>query len=245
MPKSNPSPAIECRGVVVRLGGRAVLEGLDLTIHQGESVVLLGLNGAGKSTLLRAMAGLVPLAAGTIQVLGQPILSHPSSPIAMLAQGGGLIPQLSALENVLCGRLGQLGTLSTLWGFPLAERKRARELLLSLGLGECLQTPVRQLSGGQQQRVAIARALIASAQILLADEPVTGLDVLATRQVMQTLDQLAAAGLTLVSVLHDLELAQAHAGRAVLLEAGKITYDGPCHNLGQYFTPVTREVSAA
>ncbi len=109
----------------------------------------------------------------------------------MLFQGGGLIRQLSAMENVLCGRLGTRTTWQTLLGFPKRDRLLALELLEQLGLKELADQKTSQLSGGQQQRVAIARALIQSPQILLADEPITGLDVVASQQVMQTLSESA------------------------------------------------------
>jgi len=217
------------------LNGQAILNDLDLGVYPGEFVVLLGLNGAGKSTLLRTLAGLVPVLQGQIERRGR---------LALLAQGGGLIPQLTALNNVLCGRLGPLGSWSTLWGFPQAERTQALTLLGQLGLGAYPHTPTRQLSGGQQQRVALARALMASAEIILADEPITGLDVHATQQVMQALQDLTTQGKTVVAVLHDIALAEAYGQRALVLDRGQLVYDGPCRDLKQYLTS-GREVAAA
>jgi phosphonate transport system ATP-binding protein len=220
--------------------GRPILQGIDCTIRPGEFVALLGLNGAGKSTLLRSLVGLTPLKQGKIVIngitiaAGTPPRSLPG--VAMLFQGGGLIRQLSALDNVLCGYLGQRSTWQTLFGFGHRDRQRALELLADLGLADRADQPVGQLSGGQQQRVAIARALIQSPTILLVDEPVTGLDVNATRQVMETLHQLQQQGITILAVLHDLELATTYCDRAVVLAAGRIIYDGACQNLSAYFT---------
>jgi len=233
VPKLTPNPALECREVSVQLGGKIILDQLNLSISAGELVILLGLNGAGKSTLLRTLAGLLTVSQGQVLCQGKR---------ALLTQGGGLIPQLTALENVLCGRLGTLGTWSTLWGFPKPAHAQALELLVQLGLGAYPHTPTRQLSGGQQQRVALARALMASADIILADEPCTGLDLLATQQVMQSLSDLAAQGKTVVTVLHDLDLAETYGPRALVLEHGTITYDGPCTNLKPY---LIREIAAA
>jgi phosphonate transport system ATP-binding protein len=96
-----------------------------------------------------------------------------------------------------------------------------------------------QLSGGQQQRVAIARCLIQSPQILLADEPITGLDAIASQQVMETLSQLhSQQGMTIVTVLHDLNLAAAYAERAIVLDVGRVVYDGSCKNLPTQFSQV-------
>jgi phosphonate transport system ATP-binding protein len=191
---------------------RPILNGINCQIKQGEFVVLLGLNGAGKSTLLRSLVGLVPLVQGEIQINGVTLTPRTLPAIrrnvGMLFQGGGLIRQLSAIENVLCGRLGSRTTWQTLFGFPKRDRLLALDLLEQLGLKELAYQKTSQLSGGQQQRVAIARALIQSPQILLADEPITGLDVIACQQVMQTLSELhSQQGMTIIAVLHDLGIA--------------------------------------
>jgi phosphonate transport system ATP-binding protein len=222
---------------------RPILNNINLEIKQGEFVVLLGLNGAGKSTLLRSLVGLVPLEKGEIYINGlqitSQILPQIRREIGMLFQGGGLIRQLSAIENVLCGRLGVRTTKQTLFGFPQRDRILAQELLGQLGLKDKIYQKTSQLSGGQQQRVAIARALIQSPQILLADEPITGLDVVASQQVMQTLSDLNIyQGLTIITVLHDLSIAAEYAHRAIVLDAGRIVYDGKCDNLQEKFSQV-------
>lgn len=222
---------------------RPILNGINLDIDQGEFVVLLGLNGAGKSTLLRSLVGLVPLVNGEIHINGLQMtpqtLPQIRRDIGMLFQGGGLIRQLSAIENVLCGRLGMRKTGQTLFGFPKRDRILAQELLGQLGLREQVYQKTGQLSGGQQQRVAIARALIQSPQILLADEPITGLDIFASQQVMQTLSELnTQQNLTIITVLHDLGMAAEYAHRAIVLDAGRVVYDGKCDNLQAQFPQV-------
>jgi len=218
---------------------RPILNGINCQINQGEFVVLLGLNGAGKSTLLKSLVGLVPLVKGEIQINGIPVnnqnLPQIRRDVGMLFQGGGLIRQLSAIDNVLCGRLAVRKTGQTLFGFPKRDRILAGELLTQLGLQEQAYQKISKLSGGQQQRVAIARALIQSPQILLADEPTTGLDVIASQQVMATLAQLHQQGLTIITVLHDLSLATEYAQRAIILDNGKVVYDGKCENLPAKF----------
>ena len=234
---------IECQDVETAYSAalnRPILNQINLQIHQGEFVVLLGLNGAGKSTLLRCFVGLVPIVRGAIGINGVQLtprtLPHIRRDIGMLFQGGGLIRQLSAIENVLCGRLGARTTWETLFGFPKNDRRQALELLEQLGLTEQAYQKTGQLSGGQQQRVAIARALIQSPQILLADEPITGLDIKASKQVMETLSMLhSQQGMTIVTVLHDLGVAAEYAQRAIVLDAGRIVYDGYCDNLQAQF----------
>ncbi|MBD2177449.1 ATP-binding cassette domain-containing protein [Pseudanabaena sp. FACHB-1998] len=240
--QSPKSSAIACRNV--RTGYQAslkrpILNGIDLQINQGEFVALLGLNGAGKSTLLRSLVGLVPVERGEIQVYGNPVSSanigEVRKNVGFLFQGGGLVDQLSSLDNVLCGCLGELTTWQSLWGFPKRDRRLAMQLLQKLGLQEQIYQKAKQLSGGQRQRVAIARTLIQSPQILLADEPTTGLDVSGIEQVMESLAEMHRKGLTVVVVLHDLALAAQYAERAIVLQEGQVWYDGDCQNLEKQF----------
>ncbi|WP_026736383.1 phosphonate ABC transporter ATP-binding protein [Fischerella sp. PCC 9605] len=235
---------IECHDVKTAYTAslnRPILNGINCRIFRGEFVVLLGLNGAGKSTLLRSLVGLVPFHQGSIYINGVAVtprtLPQIRRNISMLFQGGGLIRQLSAIDNVLCGRLGARTTWQTLFGFPKSDRRQALKLLEELGLREQAYQKTTQLSGGQQQRVAIARALIQSPQILLADEPITGLDVMACKQVMDTLSKLhSQQGMTIVTVLHDLGIAAEYAQRAIVLDAGRIVYDGPGNDLQAQFS---------
>jgi phosphonate transport system ATP-binding protein len=237
-------PVIECQDIITTYStslNSPILNGINCQIHRGEFVVLLGLNGAGKSTLLRSLVGLTPIAKGSININSVPIsertLPKIRRDIGMLFQGGGLIRQLSAIENVMCGRLGAKTTWQTLLGFPKQDQRLAFDLLAQLGLSAQAYQKTSLLSGGQQQRVAIARALIQSPQILLADEPITGLDIKATHQVMETLSELhSQRGMTIVTVLHDLEIAATYAQRAIVLDAGRIVYDGCCDNLQSRFS---------
>ncbi|WP_016948998.1 phosphonate ABC transporter ATP-binding protein [Anabaena sp. PCC 7108] len=218
---------------------RPILNDINCKINQGEFVALLGLNGAGKSTLLKSLVGLVPLVKGEIKIDGVSVnnqnLPQIRRDVGMLFQGGGLIRQLSAIDNVLCGKLGVRTTRQTIFGFSQRDRTLALELLIQLGLKEQIYQKTSQLSGGQQQKVAIARALIQYPQILLADEPTTGLDIVASQQVMATLAELHQQGLTIITVLHDLALATAYAQRAIILDHGKVVYDGKCENLQERF----------
>ncbi|MFM9268355.1 phosphonate ABC transporter ATP-binding protein [Tychonema sp. BBK16] len=224
---------------------RPILNGIDCQIKQGEFVALLGLNGAGKSTLLRSFVGLVPVKSGEIRindvVMNARTIARIRRDIGLIFQGGGLVKQSLAIENVLCGCLGGFTTWQTLWGFPKEKCDRALELLANFGLQDLAYQKTGLLSGGQQQKVAIARALIQSPQILLADEPTTGLDVIAAQQVMEILAKLhREQGMTVVVVLHDLGMASKYPDRAIVLDAGQIVYDGKCHNLSDKFSKLNK-----
>jgi len=243
-----PVPAIACHDLetaYIPALKRPILRDLNFAIANGEFVALLGLNGAGKSTLLKTVLGLVPLNSGIVNIKGVPVsprtLAEARQHLGFLPQGGGLVPQLSALDNVLCGHLGELTTWQTLWGFPSRDRRAAMDLLDQFGLSNHAHQSVRKLSGGQQQRVAIARTLMQSAQILLVDEPTTGLDVHGIKQVMETLAALNRdRGMTIVLILHDLAIAEAYADRAMILDVGQIVYDGKCQNLAAKFDLIAK-----
>ena len=220
--------------------GSPILNNISCQIKKGEFVALLGVNGAGKSSLLKSLMGLIFLEKGEVRI--NDFLLTPNNikkirrQMAMIFQGGGLIRQLSALDNVLCGTLGFRSSWQTLWGFNQSDRLLALELLTELGLKEHAQQKVSKLSGGQRQRVAIARALIQSPQILFADEPTSGLDVIASHYVMESLARLnREKQITVIVVLHDLEMAATYAKRAIILEKGQVIYDGSSQNLSTQF----------
>jgi phosphonate transport system ATP-binding protein len=249
---STAAPAIDCQNLIVAYGNNRslpVLNKVNVQIQLGEFVAILGLNGAGKSTLLRCLAGLVPIQQGQIQILGHSMVDRHYGQVRQhlgtIVQGGGLILQLSVLENVLCGCLGRHSSWQTIGGFPAAERGRALSLLESFGLAEKADWVVKQLSGGQQQRVAIARALMQNVSILLADEPTNGLDVMMAKQVMDSLAELnQRQKITIVTVLHDLKMAATYANRAIILESGQIFYDGSTDCLAEQFIELQVNQSA-
>jgi phosphonate transport system ATP-binding protein len=229
----NDRAILNCHKLVSKAtttSGRPILDGVDCTIERGDFVALVGLNGAGKSSLLRAIGGLLPLKTGQIE--WDPT-ARPK--LATIFQGGALVPQLSALDNVLCGNLGRYSFWQTLNGWPAADRRMAVELLDRFGLADEADRIVSRLSGGQQQRVAIARALWLSPDLLLADEPTTGLDILAAREVMDTLKRLHREGMTVVAVLHDLNLASIYARTAIIVDRGRVVYQGTADSLSTLF----------
>lgn len=242
-PPSKSLPLITCSQLVSKAStatGRPILDGIDCTIAEGGFIALVGLNGAGKSSLLRAIAGLLPLKTGKIQ--WDNLTNRPQPPqLAMIFQGGALVPQLSALDNVLCGNLGKYSFWQTLRGWPPVDSRAGLALLDRFNLADYAHQTVARLSGGQQQRVAIARALWQSPDVLLADEPTTGLDILAAKEVMDTLSRLHREGMTVVAVLHDLHLASIYADTAIVVDRGRVVYQGDARNLVELFPQLISE----
>ena len=218
------APVLETRSLRVERGGRVVLHDVSFRLGAGEFVAVIGRSGAGKTTLLHTLAGLIEPAGGTHH--------WNEARRALLFQHYRLVPQLSALTNVLCGRLGGFSWWQTLAGFPAVERAHAARLLGVVGLADKAGQAAQRLSGGEQQRVALARALIQQPAMLLADEPVASLDAETTNEMMELLaTQNQTHGLTVLCVLHDLELAEHFAARVLLLDDGRLVYDGPSRNL--------------
>ncbi len=228
--------ALQLQGLRVTVGNGSdrveALQGIDLTVHQGERLAVIGRSGGGKSTLLRVISGLIPPDQGTVDVGGLRLEPGKKAPRALYEEVGvvfqdyGLVPQLTALQNVLCARLGQSGLRASLGQFTAEEKLRAEKLLVSLGLHDRVHTRASRLSGGQKQRVAIARLLLQAPSLMLLDEPVASLDVHWAAQALQTLTRRADDQTTVIMVLHDLWMARRFADRVVLLHEGVIVYDG-------------------
>lgn len=187
-------------------GGYAVrpIDGLDLELHDGELVLLLGASGCGKTTLLSALASLLRPASGSIELDGTDITSlagaelreYRRRKVGVVFQAFNLLPSLTALENVMVP-LRAVGTSRK------ESRTRATTLLTDLGLAERMHHKANDLSGGQQQRVAIARALALDPPLLLADEPTAHLDFIAVEGVLELVRRLAAPGRIVVISTHD------------------------------------------
>lgn len=232
-------PLLEVAALTVHRGRHPAVRNVSFTLQAGEFVAVMGRSGAGKTSLMHALSGLVP-AAGKVHWTDQcrdaccanRLADRARERRAVMYQHYRLVPQLSALTNVLCGQLREHHWWETLWGFPAVEKQQAIEWLHRLGLGARLHQPAGRLSGGEQQRVAVARALIQRPSLLLADEPVASLDAETANEVMQLFQALNRdRGLTVCCVLHDLEMAERFAGRVLLLEQGRLVYDGPARGL--------------
>ena len=221
------SPAIRARGLCVTLGGRRVLDGVDLVVAPGERVALIGPNGAGKSTLLRALTGMVACE-GTATVFGAPPGHALRKRMGMVFQHHALVARASALSNVVHGLMHRPGGWRA-WHEGLAPasfRAAAMESLARVGLADRARTRAGDLSGGQAQRVAIARALVRAPDLLVADEPAASLDPAAGHEVMAALAE-TAGGRTLIFTSHDMGHARAYATRIVALDAGRVVFDVP------------------
>jgi branched-chain amino acid transport system ATP-binding protein len=217
-------PLLEVDQIDVFYDDVQVLHGLCLEIRQGEIVTLLGSNGAGKTTTLRAITGLCTPRAGEIRFRGQALSAVPAAAraelgIALVPEGRELWPQLSVLENL------QLGAYT-----PRARRNAGQTLARMFALFPRLDERRRQaagsLSGGEQQMCAIARALMSEPQLLMLDELSLGLAPLLVDQLMQTIAELHAGGMTILLVEQNLRKALAIAQRGVVIETGRLRLAG-------------------
>jgi phosphonate transport system ATP-binding protein len=237
------APIIETRGLVQRYAGAApVLDGIDLTVREGDTVALIGANGAGKSTLLKTLIGLNAIDGGSVSIFGARFEARPTArqtatirrQIGFVFQHHGLVRRQTALTNVIQGMLGTASGWRA-WHqaiAPGAWRDKGMEALAAVRLADKAQSRADRLSGGQAQRVAIARALIRGPRLLIADEPAASLDPAAGHEVMRTFADIAqATGTTLVFTTHDMEHALSYARRVVALKRGRVVLDGESRDL--------------
>ncbi|MCR9247259.1 MAG: ATP-binding cassette domain-containing protein [bacterium] len=226
--------AIELLGVTFAVDDATPLADLDLTIPTGQRVALIGPSGSGKTTLLRLIAGLIWPTTGTLRVLDRDpatlrgrALQELRRQIGFLHQQDNLVPGLRIAHNVLMGRLGRWSTLQSLWSLLRPrDLDAAHAALQRVELGDRLWAMPGELSGGEQQRVAIARLLLLEPRLLLADEPVSALDIRLGREVVRLLLEIVAEGATTVVSLHSLDLLREGFDRVVALRAGRIAFDG-------------------
>ena len=207
---------LEARGISVELGRRRVLDDVSFALEAGSLCALVGPNGAGKSTLLRALAGVVALTSGTISPAA-PTEPHARGPVAYLPQDRIVHWDLSVERVVALGRPG-LGT---------ADTAAVAAALARMDVAHLAARPIREISGGERARVLIARALAQDTPVLLADEPVAGLDPAHQLALFAVLGGLARDGRAVLVALHDLSLAARYADRVIVLDGGRIAADGP------------------
>ncbi|GII64739.1 ABC transporter ATP-binding protein [Sphaerisporangium krabiense] len=226
--------AIEARGLHKHFGERQVLKSVDLTVRTGEVVAVMGPSGAGKTTLIRCLNMLERPEAGTIRVQGHTV--NCSSPpdrrqrrairdirirTAMVFQEFHLFPHLTVLENVIEGPISVRG-LPRSYAIEVGER-----LLARLGIDDTRDRHPARLSGGQRQRVAIARAMAMDPEVILFDEPTSALDPELGDALLGTMRGLAARGIAMVLVTHDVAFAGRIADRVVFMDSGYILEDHP------------------
>lgn len=227
-------PVIEVRNLHKKYGPVDVLKGVDFSVTAGEVKVVLGPSGSGKSTMLRLMALLEPLDKGSILLNGHQIgvnsqgkpanertLSRQRADIGMVFQKFNLFAHLTALQNVV---LAQRLTRKT----SKAEATyNAAEILQRVGLGAHGHKFPSELSGGQQQRVAIARAMVLNPAVMLFDEPTSALDPELVNDVLTVMETLAAEGMTMVVVTHEMRFARRAATEVALFDRGIIIEQAP------------------
>ena len=200
-----------------------VIRDVDLEVSRGQHVSIMGPSGSGKTTLLRCITERIELQQGSVRC---------EESIASIHQDLRLVDQASVLTNVMHGAIGRHSLFKTALFFPRKEKLAATALIKRVGLIDKLHIPVKKLSGGQKQRVAIARALMQNPSVLLADEPVSALDEETANGIMKLIGELAAErNLTIVSVLHNYQMARKYADTIVRLVGGKIVYQQSALNV--------------
>jgi len=226
-PSTVGSPTVRLEQVVKSFGDNRVLDGIDLTVDQGEVMVVIGPSGSGKSTLLRCVNLLEPIDSGRIFLEGQEItakgvnVSAIRQRIGIVFQQFNLFPHLRAIDNVtLAARRVKHMSRAT-------AEKRAHELLSRVGLDEKARQHPHQLSGGQQQRVAIARALMMDPHVMLFDEVTSALDPELVGEVLVVVRDLAQEmGMTMLVVTHEMQFAREVGDRLVFMDEGRIVEEG-------------------
>ena len=227
LPAGADVPMVRLEGVRKSFGDNLVLDGIDLTVSQGEVLVIIGPSGSGKSTLLRCVNLLEPIQAGKVFLEGEEItrkganVSAIRQRIGIVFQQFNLFPHLTAIDNLTLAarRIRKI---------PRGEAdRRARELLASVGLEEKAEQHPHQLSGGQQQRVAIARALMMQPHVMLFDEVTSALDPELVGEVLVVMRDLAREGMTMLIVTHEMQFAREVGDRVVFMDGGKIVEEGP------------------
>ncbi len=216
------TPVLALRGVSKRFGAVQVLTDVELEIHAGEVVALVGDNGAGKSTLVKTIAGVHPIDEGVIEWEGRPVsINRPHDAqalgIATVYQDLALCDNLDVVQNLFLGReIRRVGVLN-----EVEMEKRSRELLHTLSIRiPSVRIPIASLSGGQRQTVAIARSLIGEPKLVILDEPTAALGVEQTAQVLDLVERLRERGLAVILISHNMVDVKAVADRVAVLRLG-------------------------
>ena len=215
-------PLVVLSGVNKHFGPLHVLRDIDLTIHRGEVVIVIGPSGSGKSTLCRTINRLETYESGSITIDGQPLpeegkaLARLRADVGMVFQSFNLFAHKTILENITLGptKVRRRGAAEA--------RTRAMELLERVGVAHQAEKYPAQLSGGQQQRVAIARALAMDPKVILFDEPTSALDPEMINEVLDVMTDLAREGMTMVVVTHEMGFARKAANRVVFMADGQV-----------------------
>ncbi|MDP3320273.1 MAG: amino acid ABC transporter ATP-binding protein [Bosea sp. (in: a-proteobacteria)] len=220
-------PVVIVEGVEKAFGALKVLKDVALTVRRGETVCIIGPSGSGKSTLLRCINALVPISRGSIRVAGREVNDPALDKLALrrdvgiVFQQDNLFPHKTALQNVM------MAPLHVLKQDKAQVEARARQLLAKVALSDKLATYPGELSGGQQQRVAIARSLAMNPKVMLFDEVTAALDPESKKEVLVTIQDLAAEGMTCILVTHEMGFAREVADHVYFTDGGVIVEHGP------------------
>lgn len=228
------APLLKVTGLRKRFNERIVLDNLELQVRRGQVLVITGPSGSGKTTLLRSINGLEQPEAGSVEIGGTRVLYGAKPPAdralrairlktAMVFQNFNLFPNRTALENVIEGPLFIRGTAKA------DAIERGLELLGQMGLADRAHDYPAKLSGGQKQRVAIARGLAMDPELMLFDEPTSALDPALRSEVLGVMRDLAAGGMTMLCVTHEMEFARQVADRVIFMDGGQIVETNEPH----------------
>ena len=229
-------PLIHARGLIKRFGDFTAVDGIDVDVQRGEAFGFLGPNGAGKSSTMRLIGCVSPPTGGVLRILGL----DPQRDGPRIRSRLGVCPQLDNLDLELTVR-ENLTTYARFFGIPRkVARRRADELLEFVQLSERADSKVEPLSGGMKRRLTIARALVNEPEIVLLDEPTTGLDPQARHLVWERLFRLKQQGVTLVLTTHYMDEAEQLCDRLVVMDGGRIVAEGSPRALIEQYS--TREV---
>ena len=218
---------VELTDVIKRYGTHTVLNGVSLAVEKGEIIAIIGRSGSGKSTMLRCVNGLEPIQGGQVRFEGTTV-NDPNTDLRKLRQHVGIVfqsfnlfPHLTVEKNITLAPKVVKGMN------PAEARALAERVLTKVGLAEKIDAWPDQLSGGQQQRVAIARSLAMQPTLMLFDEITSALDPELVGEVLKTLEEMAAEGMTMMLVTHEIGFARKVADRVVFMHEGRIWEQGP------------------
>ncbi len=222
IPDTGAAPVVQARGLTKRFGERLAVDGVDLDIRPGRCFGLLGPNGAGKTTILRLVLGQSPITAGSLTVFGLPVpaaIREIRRRIGVVPQADNADPDFTVIEN--------LRVYASYFDVPRAEAgRRIAELLHFVELADRADSPLRELSGGMKRRLSIARALVNDPDLVVLDEPTTGLDPQVRRMIWTRLRQLRRAGKTLLLTTHYMDEAERLCDELVIMDQGRIISQG-------------------
>lgn len=227
---------IKAENLTLGYSRKKVIQGIDLSIKKGEFLSIIGPSGVGKSTFLMGLNATTAILDGRLRVLGKNLetmrhrdLKALRAKIGVIFQGFNLVARLSVFDNIASGMLYRKPLVAALFKHYSREQyAEIYEYMQVVGIEQEALSRCDRLSGGQKQRVAIARAIAQRPEIILADEPISSLDPVSARNVMETLRNANEKyGITVVSNLHQLDYAKEFCSRVIGLNGGRIVYDGP------------------